>query len=788
MDRFDVVQFADLTGPEGGQWVRIGGGSFGVVYQGEYLGTPVAIKEVLPNNTYDVEKYFERECVLMKEARHPNIVQYIGLTKSPGPDGRIYIISEFVGGNVRSYIADTKRDFSWRLRMSFAMDIARALAYLHARNCMHRDLKGENLLITPNDRIKVCDFGFARIAARNEEEMRRISYCGTDGYMSPEILLGIDFSLPSDVFSLGVIFCEIASRHLVDSTTFKREMPSFGLDTDEIRDMASEGCPEGFIQLCIDCVHVEPHMRPVMRDVVRRLRDIEMEVVQREQQRELQRGNTLKSVGSVRGASIAAVTGKASRRNGASSRRPPAGPRLPSFEGQVRLSSHVERRSPSSESSQSSGSAFSADDDDEDLEAALAQLEGIQVGTDPVADAGQSSIKVSGHGNPWWSDCEGSMLPTLPRSWLPSQAENRGVTDTQEPELQDISNQQPGCYPTSVLRASKLQSRPPCSSALLDQAEKGAPVEEASESNITVQGPSLSRLPCAEDKDVPGSFLTASSRFTLRDTGSHAQEPSLAVATMASSIYSPAPLFHRFTLVKNGTRRPPSLTGLKSTGVTPRDEKEMASAMGFSGAFVPPAVMLANALARCHVCTKRIGWKPFLDCDDCPYKCHIGCGDLAEPTCQEMQIPCQDRASAILTSVYAPGIAGSSRDESNRASKESTQASKAGHRDDVHISGQQYQGINASSPALHVLRRAAAAAQASYAAEGGEAPPPPLKDSTLKQRSPTLPPKDEGKGRGAKVQEALSAGAPAPATQVEGSRAKTNNPLKRWSKVSPIRT
>lgn len=106
MDRFDVIRFEDLTGPDGGEWVRIGGGSFGVVFKGEYLGTPVAIKEVLPNKEYDVEKYFERECVLMKEARHPNIVQYLGLSKGPGRDGRIYIISEYVGGNVRSYIAD----------------------------------------------------------------------------------------------------------------------------------------------------------------------------------------------------------------------------------------------------------------------------------------------------------------------------------------------------------------------------------------------------------------------------------------------------------------------------------------------------------------------------------------------------------------------------------------------------------------------------------------------------------------------------------------------------------
>ncbi|KAJ7890241.1 kinase-like domain-containing protein, partial [Mycena leptocephala] len=62
---------------------------------------------------------------------------------------------------------------------SFATDIARALAYLHARKCIHRDLKGENLLVTSNGRLKLTDFGFARIAARNDEESKRLTFCGT---------------------------------------------------------------------------------------------------------------------------------------------------------------------------------------------------------------------------------------------------------------------------------------------------------------------------------------------------------------------------------------------------------------------------------------------------------------------------------------------------------------------------------------------------------------------------------------------------------------------------------
>lgn len=141
-----------------------------------------------------------------RESRHPNVVQYLGLCLAPAaPEGpqlpplsfngsavsnppsykqsrrqRILIISEYLtGGNLRSFIASPSMPFPWRLRLSFAVDVSRAVAYMHARRCMHRDLKGENLLITENQRIKVCDFGFARIAARNEEEMRRMSYCGT---------------------------------------------------------------------------------------------------------------------------------------------------------------------------------------------------------------------------------------------------------------------------------------------------------------------------------------------------------------------------------------------------------------------------------------------------------------------------------------------------------------------------------------------------------------------------------------------------------------------------------
>ncbi|PWN27302.1 kinase-like protein [Jaminaea rosea] len=745
MDRFDVVRFEDLTGPNGGEWIRIGGGSFGVVYKGEYLGTPVAIKEVLPNNTYDVEKYFERECVLMKEARHPNITQYIGLTKSPGQDGRIYIISEFVGGNVRSYIADKRKPFGWRLRMSFAMDIARALAYLHARNCMHRDLKGENLLITTNDRIKICDFGFARIAARNEEEMRRISYCGTDGYMSPEILLGLDFGLPSDIFSLGVIFCEIASRHLVDSTTFKREMPSFGLDEGEVRDMADEGCPEGFVQLCIDCVEVEQQDRPDMREVVRRLREIEMDVVEREM-RETQ-GRTLRSVGSVRGTA-------------GGSRRPGVGPRMPSFDGQVKPLSQAQ------EHESIEGDDDDDDDDDVELESALAQLEAVsfenaELIKNMAAISDEDTMKVSGHGNPWWHADTRSTLPSIRNSWI-AQATN----DAEVGPPKKASSIRPSAsrvvsgdsdYSTSVVRKKKGSE--------LSVRANGEDGEDAGGSTLTVRASDDSQEQTAEShgEAVAGSFLTASSRFS---TNGHNQEPSLAVATVASSIYSPAPLYHRFTLVKNGIKRVPSLSKLRggdaSTSSNGTAAAVPAGSYG-SAALLPPAIMLANALAKCHVCSRRIGWKPFLDCDDCTYKCHVGCGEYAEPTCLEMEIPAAGHEHGIISAVHANGqrSASSGSTDSNGSSKPSPRASPAN-----------------GGQAAHALRQAAAAAHAAYSAEGGEATPPPTAHSTLKG----LP---AGRGQN---QQRRGSQSPSPAANEERDKERKVKGLKRWSvKASPTR-
>ncbi len=127
------------------------------------------------------------------------------------------------------------------------------------------------------------------------------------------------------------------------------------------------------------------------------------------------------------------------------------------------------------------------------------------------------------------------------------------------------------------------------------------------------------------------SFMTART---------HRPDPSMALATLASvnaGQIEPVPICHRFTLVKNGTRRPNNVVAAAQAMAS--GSAHQHPHVSSYPSLVPPAVMLSNALAKCWVCGKRMGWKPFMDCDDCPYKTHVACAELAPPTCQDLAIP-----------------------------------------------------------------------------------------------------------------------------------------------------
>ncbi|TPX34830.1 hypothetical protein SmJEL517_g02575 [Synchytrium microbalum] len=269
----DLIDWSELSDFE-----EIGHGSFGQVFRADYLGTEVAVKEFLHiGQGFDFKKYMTREMTILKESRHPNVTIFMGVSQN---GDKLYMVTEYVpGGDLKSYLEDTSKTWTWRQVISFATDVARALAYLHAHNIIHRDLKPTNLLLTENKRIKICDFGFARQTAKSKEDKRAMSYCGTDAYMAPEIVLGMEFSVEVDIFSYGIVLAELATRRIADPDHhIKRVIPGFGVDADEIRGAVPSDCPPDFLNLILECTEDDPEKRPQLKEVLKRLRAVEAEL------------------------------------------------------------------------------------------------------------------------------------------------------------------------------------------------------------------------------------------------------------------------------------------------------------------------------------------------------------------------------------------------------------------------------------------------------------------------------------------------------------------------------
>jgi len=201
-----------------------------------------------------------------------------------------------------------------------------------------------------------------------------MSYCGSTPNMAPEILLGVDFDVQADVFSLGVVFCEILSRSIADDDIFARGPPFYAIDASEVRDRASAGCPDAYLRLALDCCATEPCARPTMIQVLERLRAIERELIATER-----KDPTIKAyaVGSLSFASPRRTV--VALKDGEGTARPNLPPRMPSFGGKVEV--------PQRRSSMDAEPSEEESDADEDVKTAAAVL-GIQ----PAARASGSRI------------------------------------------------------------------------------------------------------------------------------------------------------------------------------------------------------------------------------------------------------------------------------------------------------------------------------------------------------------------------------------------------------------
>jgi serine/threonine-protein kinase len=197
----------------------LGKGAMGVVYEGRdpNLDRRVAIKTIRVQNlsaeaAVEYEGRFRTEARSAARLHHPNIVSVF----DSGQDGNIaYLVMEFVQGEDLKHHLECGERFSVRASIVMVHELLMALDHAHRQNVVHRDIKPANLLIEVSGRIKLTDFGVARIQDPDETNLTQVGGAvGTPKYMSPEQAKGQRGDSRSDVFSAGVVLYELLVGHL----------------------------------------------------------------------------------------------------------------------------------------------------------------------------------------------------------------------------------------------------------------------------------------------------------------------------------------------------------------------------------------------------------------------------------------------------------------------------------------------------------------------------------------------------------------------------------------------
>jgi eukaryotic-like serine/threonine-protein kinase len=262
----------------------LGAGGMGEVYRAHdpRIGRDVAIK-VLPQSVADDPerlRRFEREARAAGALSHPNLLTVFELGNH---EGSPYIVTELLEGTTLARLLRPpslvdpftagKPPLPLRLIVDYAAQIANGLAAAHEKGIVHRDLKPENIVVTEDGRLKLLDFGLAKIVALDEEGEKSDrtttpgAIVGTTGYMAPEQVRGKVVDHRADVFAFGAVLYQM----ITGVEPFRRESPAETLSAILSADpppVPAGSVPLSLVRVCEHALAKSPSMRfQSMRDV-----------------------------------------------------------------------------------------------------------------------------------------------------------------------------------------------------------------------------------------------------------------------------------------------------------------------------------------------------------------------------------------------------------------------------------------------------------------------------------------------------------------------------------------
>lgn len=187
----------------------IGRGGAGIVYQAQQVSLqnmPVALKVLHAdlNEDQNTINLLKKEVIIARGLTHDNIMKVYSLEKT---DENYFIVMEYVPGDSLQSMLDRSSKCDFDHTAYVFLRVCDALQYAHAKGIIHLDIKPANILVGPQGRVKLCDFGIARMAINNVTTATQRLVTGSVGYMPPEQFRGRKYVSPkSDIYALGATF------------------------------------------------------------------------------------------------------------------------------------------------------------------------------------------------------------------------------------------------------------------------------------------------------------------------------------------------------------------------------------------------------------------------------------------------------------------------------------------------------------------------------------------------------------------------------------------------------
>lgn len=253
---------------------KIGCGSFGTIYLGNYCDQTVAIKTV--ENTLSDEDYkqFVREVQIMSRLRSPHIVQLYGACLEPE---NLCLSMEYMDkGSLNKVL--TQSPLTLQKQKEYALSIAKGLSYLHKHNIVHCDLKSSNILINSKGEVKITDFGLSKTNMKSIRVIHEKSQAIE--WQAPECLkLQAKFTSASDVYAFGMILWELTTgkKPFAQFTQEDREKVIIEAILAGKRETIPSNISPIFQDLIKSCWEQDPFKRPALKSIIAKLESIEHE-------------------------------------------------------------------------------------------------------------------------------------------------------------------------------------------------------------------------------------------------------------------------------------------------------------------------------------------------------------------------------------------------------------------------------------------------------------------------------------------------------------------------------